>query len=101
MLVNVGQGERSAAEAGASGGEGGFASEPCNESVSIIQHALLPLPRCGGFMGCRLCRRPLDSKICIFDVVFIEFHWILVNFIGKSNIGRWMNRISWIWYRFL
>ena len=29
--------------------------------VPSIQHALLPLTRCGGFTGYRLCRRPLQN----------------------------------------
>ena len=43
------QGTRFAAEAGASGGGGGFASLLCKCWPSAyIQHALLPLTRCGG-----------------------------------------------------
>ena len=43
------QAGRSAAEAGASGGGGGFASQLCKYLASPgIQHALLPLTRCGG-----------------------------------------------------
>ena len=43
------QAGRSAAEAGASGGGGGFTSELCKLVLpSSVQHALLPLTRCGG-----------------------------------------------------
>ena len=47
-VVNLGKCERFAAEAGSSGGGGGFASELCKEFVLSIQHALQPLGRCGG-----------------------------------------------------
>ncbi len=43
MLVNVGRGESSAAEAGLGGGGAGFASHLCKELYTNIQHALLPL----------------------------------------------------------
>jgi len=46
--VEVGQWERFAAGVGPSGGGGGFASELCKDLYTIIQHALLPLTRCGG-----------------------------------------------------
>ena len=46
---NVTQAGRFAAEAGVSGGGGGFASHLCKYLASPgIQHAMLPLMRCGG-----------------------------------------------------
>ena len=52
-VVDVGRGKRFAAEAGPGGGGGGFASELCKGLLTDIQHALLPLPRCGGFRKAR------------------------------------------------
>ena len=38
-----------AAEAKPAEGGGGFASELCKVPITNVQHALLPLTRCGGF----------------------------------------------------
>ena len=47
-LVNIGPCQRFAAEAWLRGGVGGFASKPRKGFLTILQHALPPLPRCGG-----------------------------------------------------
>jgi hypothetical protein len=75
-LVNVGRGKRFAAEAGVSGGGGGFASQLCKELYTSIQHALLPLNEvrrisvaCGEFRPRRLKQNPavVNQKCIISD----------------------------------
>ena len=66
--------------------------------VPTVQHALLPLTRCGGFTGYRLCRRPLlnlmhgsaDARMMqncssgVFNVVKIPAVGLLVERLESS-----------------
>ena len=61
---------RSAAEAGVSGGGGGFASQLCKEFYTTVQHAVLPLNEvrwisvaCGEFRPRRLKQNPVVAWV--------------------------------------
>ena len=73
MLVKGGNWKRSAAEAGVSGGGGGFASELCKGFFTIcLARPATSQPRCGGLM-CRALPPTLTVFYCICEARGYQF----------------------------